>query len=153
VNVAAKARATNASASEQIDSTEATGIRVRTESAGCEPMAARSPRGTKVWATAVKRAPRTMKKITSKNSAVARLTRPRSPGAAGVSSPPRLEPGARLDRPPDSVLAARPTAMATLSVIAILSPTMAQFPWKANAVETSTTGFTTGAARMKVVAA
>ena len=43
--------------------------------------------------------------------------------------------------------------MATLSVIAILSPTIAQLPWKANAVERSTIGFTTGAARMKVVAA
>ena len=34
--------------------------------------------------------------------------------------------------------------MATLSVIAILSPTIAQLPWKANAVERARTGFTIG---------
>lgn len=43
--------------------------------------------------------------------------------------------------------------MATLSVMAIRSPTTRQSSWNAKAVDSNITGFTTGAARMKVVVA
>ena len=51
------------------------------------------------------------------------------------------------------MLAARPTAIATLSVIPILRTTTVQFPWKATSVASSTTGLMTGAASMNVTAA
>src|SRR5262249_9161496 len=46
VNVAANARATNASASEQMESSVATGMRVATDPIRLPPSASRSPRGT-----------------------------------------------------------------------------------------------------------
>ena len=48
LKVVANARATKASASEQIDSSVATGMSTRTETVGLEPTAVRSPRGTSV---------------------------------------------------------------------------------------------------------
>src|SRR5437763_16702777 len=73
LKLVAKARATNASASEQIDNTLATGMSASTEAIGREPNAARSARGTNVWVTAVQSPPSATKKKISKNSVLARL--------------------------------------------------------------------------------
>ena len=154
--VAANARATKASASEQIERSVASGINATTDPIRLLPSATRSPRGTNVWVTAVKSAPRTMKSEMSKYSATACST-------ISASAPPRRSsPRAAVSAGPGPasgrasgirVAASSPTVTATLRLMAMRRPTMVQSPWKATAVEANTTGFTTGAARMKAVAA
>ena len=152
LKVVAKARATNASASEQIDSRVAIGIRVTIEPTGWPPTAVRSARGTRVWAAAVKRAPRTTKKMTSKYSSVAWASRAGTARADGVGARSRAPPliggnaGARPPARPTSRPVSRPIDAATLRVMLARRATTRQSPWKATAVASSTTGLTTGAA-------
>jgi hypothetical protein len=141
----------------EIDSRVATGMSVSTDATSVPPRVVRSPRGTIVWVVAVNSAPRTTKNITSTNSAVAWPNRP-EPGerasaalmgrgslppsmgitAVGWSAPACLAPAMRLT----SSL----PMMATLSVLAIRSPTTRQSSWNAKALHCNTTEFTTGAA-------
>lgn len=148
----------------EIDSRVATGMSVSTDTTRAPPGAVRSPRGTNVWVAAVNSAPRTTKNITSTNSAVAWPNRP-EPGeraSAALTGRGSLPPSMGITTvgwsapaclPPAMRLASSPTVMATLSVMAIRSPTTRQSSWNAEAVDSNTTGFTTSAAWMKVVVA
>ena len=102
-----------------------------------------------------------MKNKTSKYSEVAcatsSLAREIGPWLEETASAPTPASGVVPCFAPEATggnrLARTPTVMATLSVMPSRSATIVQLPWNAKAVETRTTGLTTGAARMNVVAA
>src|SRR5882762_5117906 len=103
-----------------------------------------------------------MKNRTSKYSAVACETSSlareiglTSEDTASASAPPSGGgvPRFAFGATDGSKLARAPMVMATLSVMPNRSATIVQLPWNAKAVATRTTGLTTGAARMNVVAA
>src|SRR6266404_5311032 len=103
-----------------------------------------------------------MKNRTSKYSAVACETSSlareiglTSEDTASASAPPSggVVPRFAFGATDGSKLARAPMVMATLSVMPNRSATIVQLPWNAKAVATRTTGLTTGAARMNVVAA